>query len=260
MNAPGASNTSSASGTSNASSESDAQGVPAEPDSPDGSVRMTLSGVGLVLGGQVLLSGVDLVLDGGAPVALTGPSGSGKTVLCLVLAGAMPATRGEIRIERTSGAVVVDGTSARSGVTGLVMQTHGLVEGLTAEENVALPLQARALGRDEVARRTDLALGDVGLRRHASRPVDELSGGERQRVGIARGIAADPAVLVADEPTAELDPDNRARVLGLLTTRARRGRLVIVASDDPEVVGACGRVVVLDRGTIVSAAADVVTR
>ncbi|MGH9099500.1 MAG: ATP-binding cassette domain-containing protein, partial [Acidimicrobiales bacterium] len=140
----------------------------------------------------------------------------------------------------------------RSGAsTGLILQTHGLVAALTAEENVALPLQSRGLAREDVMQRTARALGDVDLARHASRPVDELSGGERQRVGIARALAADPAILVADEPTAELDPDNRARVLNLLMSLAHRARVVVVASDDPEVVATCARVVVLEAGRIV---------
>lgn len=115
-----------------------------------------------------------------------------------------------------------------------------------------MPLQVRRLDRTEIARRTAQALLDVGLQRHAGRRVEELSGGERQRVGIARALAADPVLLVADEPTAELDPGNRERVLGLLTTHARRGGILVIASDDPEVLGACGRVVILDRGRIVA--------
>ena len=219
--------------------------------------RLRVEHVGVLLGGRWVLHDVDLVLDPGSPVALTGPSGSGKTVLCLVIGGALRPSRGQVYIDGGAGdggAGDVAGPRGHMGevTTGIVLQTHGLVSGLTAEENVALPLQARRLAREEIARRTARALADVGLERHAERLVDELSGGERQRVGIARALAGGPAVLVADEPTAELDPDNRARVLGLFEAHARRGNVVVIASDDPEVVAACGRVVTLDRGTVVA--------
>lgn len=217
-------------------------------------LRLVLEGVGLDLGGRPVLDGIDLVVDGGEPVAVTGPSGSGKTLLCLVMAGAMAVSRGSVRVEWPADAGTGPGAAATGhagpGTSGLVLQTHGLVQGLTAEENVALPLQARGVDRDTAARRCAQALADVGLTRHAGRLVDELSGGERQRVGIARALAVDPAVLVADEPTTELDPGNRERVLYLLTARARAGRIVVIASDDPEIVGACGRVITLERGTV----------
>lgn len=212
---------------------------------PIGWARLFAEQVGLDLGGRAVLERVDLLLDAGAPVALTGPSGSGKTVLCLVLAGALPPSRGRVRVEAP------DGAADRPQTGGLILQTHGLVPELTAEENVALPLQALRLSREEVAGRTAQALADVGLERNAGRPVDELSGGERQRVGIARALARDPLVLVADEPTSELDPTNRVRVLGLLTAHAARGNVVVVASDDPEVVQECASVVTLDRGVVV---------
>jgi ABC-type lipoprotein export system ATPase subunit len=200
--------------------------------------------VAVDLGGHAAIDGIDLIVTGGVPVGLTGPSGSGKTVLCLVLAGALAPTRGE---------VLLDGRRFEPGgetSTGLILQTHGLVAGLTAEENVALPLQARSLSRDEVAQRSFRALSSVGLGDLANRRVEELSGGEHQRVGIARALACDPLVLVADEPTAELDPENRVLVLDLLMEHAAKSNLVVVASDDPEVIRAFPQVVELERGQI----------
>jgi putative ABC transport system ATP-binding protein len=208
----------------------------------DPHVRLSLTGVGLDLNGRRVLHDIDLVLEGGEAAALTGPSGSGKTVLCLLLGAALPPSSGTVRLEGT--------VNGGIGSTGLILQTHGLVSGLTAEENVALPLQVHSLSREEVRRRTAQALVDVGLERHAARPVDELSGGERQRVGIARALAADPTVLVADEPTGELDPGNRERVLGLLIAHAQRGRIVVIASDDGEVVAKCSKAIELFGGTI----------
>jgi putative ABC transport system ATP-binding protein len=227
-------------------------------------IRLRLQGVGVDIGGRPVLDRIDLVLEAGELVAVTGPSGSGKTILCLVLAGALPATRGIVRLEgwqasggspagsdeASSYAGSEAGSYAGSDAAGLVLQTHGLVQGLTATENVALPLQARRIPRAEAAARTAQALADVGLEKHAARPVDGLSGGERQRVGIARAFALDPLVLVADEPTAELDPTNRERVLRMLRAHAAKGRIVVIASDDPEIVNSCGRTVVLEHGML----------
>jgi ABC-type lipoprotein export system ATPase subunit len=195
------------------------------------------------LGGRAVLEGIDLVVDGGVPMALTGPSGSGKTVLCLVLAGALAPSRGQ---------VLLNGRPFCAGVTsiGLVLQSHGLAEGLTAEENVALPLQVHGIGRTEIGQRASHALASVGLGGLETRRIDELSGGEHQRVGIARALAGDPAVLIADEPTSELDPESREIVLGLLLDHAAKSNIVVVASDDPEVVARFPLVVELNRGRI----------
>jgi putative ABC transport system ATP-binding protein len=226
-------------------------GPPPGPGGDHPAARLVVEDVAVELGGRRVLEHVDLTLDAGRPVGLTGPSGSGKTVLCLVLAGALRPTSGSVRLDRAAGA-----PAAPAGyLAGLVLQSHGLVSGLTAEENVALPLQARRVERADVAARTAAALGDVGLEKHAARLVDELSGGERQRVGIARAMALDPTVLVADEPTSELDPGNRERVLSLFTALSGRGRVVVIASDDPEVSGGCGSVVALERGSVAGVAA-----
>jgi putative ABC transport system ATP-binding protein len=205
---------------------------------------LTLRDVGVELGGRAAIEGIDLVVTAGVPMGLTGPSGAGKTVLCLVLAGALAPTRGEVLLD--------DQTFEGGSETpiGLILQSHGLVAGLTAEENVALPLQARRVSRNDVARRSLQALASVGLMDHANRRVEELSGGEHQRVGIARALAADPVILVADEPTAELDPENRAIVLDLLIAHAANSNIVVVASDDPEVIAALPHVVELRRGQV----------
>lgn len=203
-------------------------------------MAIRLHDVDVDIGGRRVLEGLDLRIDAGAPVALTGPSGSGKSVLCLVLAGVIAPARGHV--ER------VGAGPAGAVPIGLVLQTHGLVEGLTAEENVSLPLQAASVAEDEINDRVSWALGAVGLTTHAARWIEELSGGERQRVGIARALAGEPPVLIADEPTAELDPDNRQRVLDLLVAHAAGGRVVVIASDDGEVVERCGAVIDLGTG------------
>ncbi len=206
--------------------------------------NLMLRDVGVDLGGRAAIERIDLAVSAGVPMGLTGPSGSGKTVLCLVLAGALAPTRGEVLLDEQT----FEGGSETA--VGLILQSHGLVAGLTAEENVALPLQARRLSRNDVARRSLQALASVGLVDHADRRVEELSGGEHQRVGIARALAADPVILVADEPTAELDPENRAIVLDLLIAHAAKSNIVVVASDDPEVIAVLPQVVELRRGQV----------
>jgi ABC-type lipoprotein export system ATPase subunit len=205
--------------------------------------RLEVSRLCVELAGRPVLDGIDLLVESGVPVAVTGPSGSGKTVLCLVLAGALVPSRGQVQL---------DDRPLRGGEApiGFILQSHGLAEGLTVEENVALPLQARGLSRAEIGRRSSHALASVGLGGLETRRIEELSGGEHQRVGIARALAGDPIVLIADEPTAELDPENREIVLGLLLDHASRSNIVVAASDDPEVIARFSRVVELNNGRI----------
>ena len=206
--------------------------------------EIQLVDVGLEIAGRRALTDVNLVFEGGVPVAVTGPSGSGKSALCLVLAGA---------VEPTGGTVLVDGhlmsDQGREG-TGLILQVHGLVGGLTAIENVALPLHARRGPVGDALDRSMSALAAVGLADDGHRVVDELSGGECQRVGIARALAGDPDIIVADEPTAELDPDNRETILEILLAAGDQGKIVVVASDDPIVISRFPVVIELAEGLV----------
>jgi putative ABC transport system ATP-binding protein len=152
------------------------------------------------------------------------------------------------------GRVLLDGaplSGSRGGPTkfGLILQNHGLASGLTAEENIALPLQAWGFRREEIATRCEEALSAVDLGSAGRRLVDELSGGQRQRVGVARALAGRPDVVLADEPTAELDPVNRGLVLSLLLDRSAC-RIVLVAANDPEMAEACDQVLRLRDGRI----------
>lgn len=225
-------------------------GPPGAPAATSRPLALEFAGVVVRLGGRAVLDGVDLHAAAGAPVGVAGPSGSGKSVLCLTAARVLQPAHGEVRVAGLS--------PSETPTVGLILQTHGLMSGLTAEENVALPLQTLRVGRREIAARATAALESVGLTSHADRSVDELSGGERQRVGIARALALDPVLLVADEPTAELDVGNRQRVLELLAGHAGKGRIVLVASDDSEVLAACRSVVQLDAGRVVGAATTAV--
>jgi putative ABC transport system ATP-binding protein len=211
--------------------------------------QLRVQGLGIDFGTRSLLDDITMTVHANRPVAVTGPSGCGKTVLLHAVAGLLPPTRGGVFLDGT--ALAVGGDQER--IVGVVLQSHGLASGLTAEENVALPLQAQGLDPDETARRCREALAAVDLDAAARRVVDGLSGGQRQRVGVARALATEPDVLVADEPTAELDPANRSRVLSLLLD-GPPGRIVLVASNDPEVAAACDQVLHLRDGRIVSAA------
>jgi putative ABC transport system ATP-binding protein len=203
--------------------------------------ELRAEGLGVDAGGRALLDRIDLVATAGRSIALTGPSGAGKTLLLRALAGHLPLQRGRVVLNGAP----LDGSSR----FGLILQNHGLASGLTAEENIALPLQARGLDKDDIAARCVEALQAVDLGGAGRRLVDELSGGQRQRVGVARALAGRPAVLLADEPTTELDPANRALVLALLLNRSAQ-RIVLIAANDPEVTESCDQVVRLRDGRV----------
>ncbi len=132
---------------------------------------------------------------------------------------------------------------------GLILQHHHLPQMLSAHEVVSLPLQARGLTRSEVAERSDRALVALGLGDQADQLIWELSGGQRQRVAVARALAGDPELILADEPVAGLDPESlTAVVLNRLLEAARAGAIVIIASSDPELIESCTRVVTLGGG------------
>jgi putative ABC transport system ATP-binding protein len=184
------------------------------------------------LGGRAVLDHLDLSARAGRSLAVSGHSGSGKTTLMMVLAGIL---------DPEEGAVQIRGAGDVAPRIAFVPQSFGLAPSLTAIENVALPLQAQAvrIPAAEIERRSVAALVSVGLSGTEDRLVTELSGGQRQRVAVARVLAGEPDVIIADEPTAELDADSRHRVLRLLLEAAARGVLVVLATHDPEVADCC---------------------
>lgn len=135
----------------------------------------------------------------------------------------------------------------------LIPQGNGLASVLTAEENCLLPLVARGLPAKQARVRVRRALADVGLEESAGHLIEELSGGQQQRVAVARALASEPVVLLADEPTSELDHTNRERVLALLRGVAERGGTVVMATHDPEAALAADDVLHLDAGQVVGA-------
>ncbi len=187
----------------------------------------------------VLVSDFSLSIGCGEVLGITGPSGTGKSSLIHVLAGlAAPHSGRVLHADRPVG--------PRGGAAlGLVLQHHHLPGMLTAHEAVSLPLQARGVGRSEVAERSDRTLAALGLGDQTHHLIWELSGGQRQRVAVARALAGDPELILADEPAAGLDAASRTAVINHLLDAARAGAIVIIASSDPELIDNCTHVVTL---------------
>jgi ABC-type lipoprotein export system ATPase subunit len=195
--------------------------------------ELVADGIGFRRDGRQILDDVSLRALAGEALAVTGPSGSGKSSLLSILAGLEPPDAGSVSVDRAGVDVgVPDGF-------GLVLQGYGLVSVLTAAENVEVVLQGRGLVRAEVRDRAQAMLEAVGLEDVVDHLVDQLSGGQQQRVAVARALVVEPAVLLADELTAELDAETARHVLHLVMGVARRGGVVVVATHDDAVARAC---------------------
>ena len=197
---------------------------------------LTASDLRYIIGERTILDGISVQAPSGRVLAVRGPSGSGKSSLLTMLAGLVAPSAGTVTLD---GAPVTSGSDALRRRFGFVPQGYGLVAALTARENVAVVLQAARVPRAQVRSRTQAALESVGLAPVADPLVDDLSGGQQQRVAVARALVTAAEVVLADEPTAELDADNRELVVSLLLERARTGGVVVIATHDPEVVDAC---------------------
>ena len=195
------------------------------------------SGIRFVAGGNQILEGVDVDLAAGERVAVVGPSGSGKSTLLAILAGLIRPTEGQVRLD---GELMTGLPGPDQGIA-LILQGYGLVSLLTAEENVTVALLAAGRSPATAAERAGSVLGEVGLSAHAGHLVEELSGGQQQRTAVARALALDPRLLIADEPTAEQDPAMRALVMARMLAVADRGGALILATHDPEVAEQCDR-------------------
>jgi ABC-type lipoprotein export system ATPase subunit len=205
-------------------------------------------------GAQVrALDGVDLVIRAGELVAIVGPSGSGKSTLLHMLGALDVPTAGEVIVNGQSLAVVRDLDRFRSQTVGFIFQTHNLIPTLTARENVEVPLYETRLSRVQRRARAEELLGMVGLAKRADFLPNQLSGGERQRVAIARALANRPAIVLADEPTGNLDTQTTAEIMALLASVNRaQGTTLIIVTHNHEVAQATRRVISLRDGTIQS--------
>ena len=200
-----------------------------------------------------VLHGIDLNIETGDFVALMGPSGSGKTTLLNLIGGLDAPSGGTI----TVGGERIDQMSEnalakwRSSHVGFVFQFYNLLATLSARRNVELPLLLTRLSGAQRRQRADIALQLVGLADRAVHKPNELSGGQQQRVAIARAIVSDPAMLVCDEPTGDLDRQSAADVLTLLQQLNRdHGKTIIMVTHDPKAAEFARRIVYLDKGTL----------
>jgi putative ABC transport system ATP-binding protein len=200
-------------------------------------VVLTGSDLRYTVGDRTIFDGISAQASSGRALAVRGPSGSGKSSLLAILGGLITPTVGAVTLDGVRVAPSSDLATRRR--FGLVLQGYGLVAALTARENVAIVLQAAAVPRAQVRSRVEAVLERVGLAPVADHLVEDLSGGQQQRVAVARALVTSADVFLADEPTAELDADNRGLIVSLLIERARAGAVVVIASHDPDVVAAC---------------------
>jgi putative ABC transport system ATP-binding protein len=198
-----------------------------------------------------ILRGISLTIGRGETIALLGPSGSGKTSLLMLLAGLERATSGGIEIAGADlGGMDEDARAKfRLGHLGIVFQSFHLIPSMTALQNVAVPLElAGTKGADEIAAR---ALTRVGLGHRLTHLPAQLSGGEQQRVAIARAVAPGPALLLADEPTGNLDAETGGAVMDLLFELcAARHTTLLLITHDQALAARCGRTIRMSNGTL----------
>ena len=200
------------------------------------------------------LENVDLHIEKGEVVSIVGPSGSGKSTLLNLIGGLDRPSSGEIRIEGESLGELSDDdlTRTRRDKIGFIFQFFNLLPTLNCLENVALPLHLRNWPRKKIRDRAMELLEIVQLGHRMEHLPDELSGGERQRVAIARALSVFPPILLADEPTGNLDSQTGQDILNLIEDlHARLGSTVLIVTHDREVAGRCAREVALRDGHIV---------
>ncbi len=201
-------------------------------------------------GSIAALVDVTFRVEAGEFLAVTGPSGCGKSTLLNLIGALDRPDSGEIEVagERVS---ELDGAEYRATVVGFVFQFHNLIPTLTATENVQLPMLGRGLSRGGRVSRARGLLDEVGLSERRSAYPTTLSGGERQRVAVARALANEPRLLLADEPTGALDTATGGQIVELLQgVRAQRGTTIVLVTNDPDVAGAADRTLQIRDGRI----------
>ena len=236
-----------------------AEALTSSPNSAENRPLIDLRGVGLSLGGSAgrvdILRGVDLSIRRGEIVGLVGPSGSGKTTLLMVLGGLERPDSGTARVAGVDLSAADENALAafRRNHLGIVFQSFQLLPTMTALENVAVPLELA--GAADARARARAALEAVGLGHRLTHYPGQLSGGEQQRVAIARAFAPRPALILADEPTGNLDSASGAKVVELLFgLAAEHGTALLLITHDPALAARCGRILRMEDGRLKEAA------
>lgn len=200
-----------------------------------------------------ILRGIDLCVDAGETLSIVGPSGAGKTTLLMALAGLEPVTSGDIRVAgvRLNGLDEDALARFRRAHVGIVFQSFHLIPTMTALENVALPLEFS--GADDALERAAAALTATGLEQRSGHFPGELSGGEQQRVALARAFVTEPALILADEPTGNLDRETGIMVMDLLfALQQKKGTSLVLITHDPDLAGRCRRSIRIADGKLTS--------
>ena len=233
--------------------------APSQPEPAISQIAIELGGVNLSLGQGAarvhILKGIDLNIGKGEAIGLIGPSGSGKSTLLMVMAGLERADSGTVTVAGEElGRLNEDALARfRGRNVGIVFQSFHLIPTMTALENVAVPLELAGVA--DANERAQAELESVGLGQRIHHYPAQVSGGEQQRVAVARALAPHPAILVADEPTGNLDEDTGQQIVDLLFAgHEERGTTLVLVTHDASLAQRCGRVVRLRSGHVVDAA------
>ncbi len=200
-----------------------------------------------------ILRGIDLTVNAGESVGIVGPSGSGKSTMVMIMAGLERASKGRVVVDGADYAAMNEDALAlfRRGSIGIVFQSFHLIPAMTALENVAIPLELA--GRSDAFERARAELETVGLGHRLSHYPSQMSGGEQQRVALARAFAAEPKLILADEPTGNLDGANGRAVVDLLFGAQKRlGTTLVLITHDAHLAEHCHRVLRMEDGRIAS--------
>jgi ABC-type lipoprotein export system ATPase subunit len=198
------------------------------------------------------LDGVDLIILKGEFLTVMGPSGSGKSTLLNMIGALDRPTQGQVVVNGEDLATIRDVDRFRARTVGFVFQLHNLLPALTARENVEVPMHGQGIGEQEMRQRAEHLLELVGLPDRMRHLPSQLSGGQRQRVAVARALANDPAIILADEPTGSLDTQSGTEIMDLLETINRdQGTTILIVTHDPKVARRTRRILTMRDGKIV---------